>query len=59
MNRVSFRMVLFVLALSAAHMAAMGPVANTSLHRLQPETSTNARPSAPAHVYGSLHMDGR
>ncbi len=59
MNRFSFRMVLFVIALSAAHVAAMGPLADPSPPRLQPETTTNERPSAAAHVYGSLHVDGR
>jgi hypothetical protein len=60
MNRFSVRMVLFILALSAIHMAAMAPLGDSSLHRLQPQTLASQRSSAPTHgLYGTLHIAGR
>jgi hypothetical protein len=56
MNRFSVRMVLFVLALSAVHMAAMQPLAHSNVDR-QAQTAASQRSPTPAHgLYGSLHI---
>jgi hypothetical protein len=50
MNRPSLRMILFILVLSALHMAAMAPSTLSSLPRLQPHTLTSHGPSPPNHL---------
>jgi hypothetical protein len=43
MNKLSFRMILFILVLSAVHMAAMAPLTDSSLHPVQRQTLTSHR----------------
>jgi hypothetical protein len=50
MNRPSLRMILFILVLSALHMAAMAPPTPWSLQRLQPRALTSHGPSPPNHL---------
>jgi hypothetical protein len=47
MHRISFRLTLFILVLSAIHMAAMAPLADSALHALQPQTLTSHGLPAP------------
>lgn len=54
MNRLPFRMILFTLVLSAVHMAAMAPLADSSLNRLQRQALTTHRPSLPNHGLDGL-----
>jgi len=50
MNRPSFRMILFIVVLSAGHMASMSPLADSSLHRPQRQILTGHQPSPPSHL---------
>jgi len=50
MNRLSFRMILFILVLSALHMAGMAPLADSPRHPSQPQSATSHPTSLPHHL---------
>jgi hypothetical protein len=50
MNRLSFRMILFILVLSAVHMAGMAPLADSPEHRLQLQPATSRATPLPDHL---------